>query len=136
MKITPLLLLPFAALLLALPLSAQDSAVPDFSKGMPDAKLERKMKIQGQEAYRLKTTLGSKEFSTTLVKFLGAGWHKRALTADESFSLTAARTYVAECSLEMYKNEKFPGIEVRASYSREKKGDAEAHVDIQAFKSK
>lgn len=135
MKITALLL-PFAALLLALPLSAQESAVPDFSKGMPDVKLERKMKIEGQEAYRLKTTLGSREFSTTLVKFLGAGWHKRALTEDETFSLIAARTSVAECSLEIYKNGKFPGVEVRASYSKEKKGDAHAHVDVQAFKSK
>lgn len=136
MKITPLLLAPFAALLIALPLSAQEPAVPDFSKGMPDVKLERKMKIEGQEAYRLKTTLGSKEFSTTLGKFLGAGWRKRELTEDESFSLTAARTYVAECSLEIYENEKLPGIEIRASYSKEKKGDAHAQVDVQAFKSK
>ena len=60
-----------AIVLLVLPLSAQEPAVPDFSKGMPDVKGE---KIDGNETFHLKTALGSKEFSTTLSKFLGAGW--------------------------------------------------------------
>ena len=75
MNIT-LLLSPLATLLLALPLSAQELAVPDFSKGMPDANLERKQKIYGQEAFSLKTVLSFKGFSTTLSKFLGAGWRQ------------------------------------------------------------
>jgi hypothetical protein len=136
MKITPLQLTPFAALLLTLPLSAQEAAVPEFSKGMPDVKLGRKMTIDGQKAYRLTTALDSKGFSTTLAKVLGTGWRKRALTEDETFSVTAARTSAAECSLEVYENEKLPGIEIRASYSKEKKDDAHADVDVQVFRSK
>ena len=51
MKITTLLS-PLAVLMLALPLSAQEPAVPDFSKGMPDAKLESKLEVLGRDRTR------------------------------------------------------------------------------------
>ena len=109
--------------------------MPDFSKGMPDVKLERKMKIDGQEGYRLTTALRNEEFSTRLGKFLGEGWRKRALTENETFSLTAARSEGAEVSLNAYKNANLPGVEIRASYLKEKKGDTHAQIDIQVFRS-
>ncbi len=126
--------LTFAALLLALPLSGQEPTVPDFSKGMPDVKLERKQNIDGQEAYRLTTTLGSKEFSTTLAKFLGVGWRMRELTDNEKFSISMARTAGAEVSLAAYGNANLPGVEIRGAYLKEKKGDAHARIDVQVFR--
>ena len=69
--------------LIALPLFAQEIAVPDFSKGMPDVNLEKKDTISGRETFHLKITLTLEGFSTALSKFLGAGWSYRNLKREE-----------------------------------------------------
>lgn len=58
-------------LLLALPLFAQETTVPDFSKGIPNAKLDVMLGDSAEKAFTLTTALHSKEFSSTLGEFLG-----------------------------------------------------------------
>ncbi|MCB1098524.1 MAG: hypothetical protein KDN22_23330 [Verrucomicrobiae bacterium] len=132
MKIT-ILLSPFAVLMLALPLSAQERAVPDFSKGMPDAKLESKLEAHGEETFILTTALSSKEFSTTLSKFLGAGWAKRAINSEEKIPLAASSmglTSIAEVNVAVYENAKIPGVDVEVMYVKYKEVNAVSRVTI------
>ena len=117
-----------AIVLLVLPLSAQEPAVPDFSKGMPDVKGE---KIDGNETFHLKTALGSKEFSTTLSKFLGAGWGKRKLNLEEmTLAANKGRASSAEVNLAVYENAKLPGVNVRVFYLKHKAENARSSVEI------
>ena len=116
---------------LVLPLSAREPAVPDFSKGMPDVKLEKKEKINGNETFHLKTALGSKEFSTTLSKFLGAGWSKRKLTPEEMIlAANKGRASSAEVNLAVYENAKLPGVDIRIIHLKPKEENARSSVDI------
>lgn len=117
-----------AIVLLVLPLSAQEPAVPDFSKGMPDVKGE---KIDGNETFHLKTALGSKEFSTTLSKFLGAGWGKRKLNLEEmTLAANKGRASSAEVNLAVYENAKLPGVNVSVFYLKHKAENARSSVEI------
>ncbi|MDA7613467.1 hypothetical protein N8598_04145, partial [Akkermansiaceae bacterium] len=120
-----------AIVLLVLPLSAQEPAVPDFSKGMPDVKLEKGEKIDGNETFHLKTALGSKEFSTTLSKFLGAGWGKRKLNLEEmTLAANKGRASSAEVNLAVYENAKLPGVNVRVFHLKHKAENARSSVEI------
>jgi len=58
-------------LLLALPLFAQEATVLDFSKGMPNAKLDMMLGDSAEKPFTLTTALHSMEFSSTPEEFLG-----------------------------------------------------------------
>ena len=91
------------AALLAFPVSATEPSVPDFSKGMPGVKLEKNEKAHGNETFELKTALSSKEFSTTLIKFLGPGWGGRKLNPEEMIlAANKGRTSNAIVNLAVY----------------------------------
>ena len=120
-----------AIALLVLPLSAQELAVPDFTKGVPDVKLEKKEKINGNETFYLKTALSSKEFSTTLGKFLGPGWGGRKLDQEEmALAANKGRTSNATVNLSVYENAKVPGGDIRVIHLKPKKEDAGSSVEI------
>ena len=120
-----------AIALLVLPLSAQEPAVPDFSKDMPDVKLEKREKIDGNETFHLKTALGSKEFFTTLSKFLGAGWGQRKLNPEEMIlAANKGRASSAEVNLAVYENAKLPGVDIRVFHLKPKEGNAGSSVEI------
>lgn len=120
-----------AIALLILPLSAQEPSVPDFSKGMPDVNLEKREKIDGNETFHLRTALGSKEFSTTLSKFLGAQWDKRKLNPEEmTLAANMGRASNAEVHLAVYENAKAPSVEIRVIYLKPKEGKAGSSVEI------
>jgi len=132
MKITTLLS-PLAILVLTLPLSAQEPAVPDFSKGMPDAKLESKLDVHGEEAFILSTALSSREFSTALNKFLGAGWtSKREINPEEKIPTAASMglAATADVNISVYENPKLPGVNVEVMHAKYKKGNADSRVTI------
>ena len=131
MKVTTLLS-PLAVLMLTLPLSAQEPAVPDFSKGMPDAKLESKLDVHGEEAFVLSTALSSKEFSTALNKFLGAGWAKREINPEEKIPTAASMglAATAEVNISVYENPKLPGVNVEVMHAKYKEGNADSRVTI------
>ncbi|NNC89136.1 MAG: hypothetical protein HKN82_11815 [Akkermansiaceae bacterium] len=128
MKITTRLS-PLAVLLLAFSLSAQEPAVPDFSKGMPDVKLEKKLKIQGQEAFILKTSLGSGDFAKTLGKFLGDGWRRLAPDNHEGNGM-ADGANIAGLGFSVYRNADFPGVDLQVIHADYKKADADSRVTI------
>ena len=121
-----------AALLAFLPLgTAQDLVVPDFSKGMPDVKLEEKDMISGQEIFHLKTVLSSKEFSATLTKFLGVGWRARKLKREEMIlAANKSRNSNAEVNLAVYEHAKSRGIDIRVIHLKYKKENAGCGVEI------
>ncbi len=121
-----------AALLAFLPLgTAQDLVVPDFSKGMPDVKLEEKDMISGQEIFHLKTVLSSKEFSATLTKFLGVGWRARKLKREEMIlAANKSRNSNAEVNLAVYEHAKSPGVDIRVIHLKYKKENAGCGVEI------
>ncbi len=120
-----------AIALLVLPLSAQEPTVPDFSKGMPDVKLEKREKIDGNETFHLKTSLASKEFFTTLSNFLGAGWGMRKLNREESILAgNKARTSNAEVCLAVYENARIPSVDIRVIHLKHKEENAGSSVEI------
>ena len=120
-----------AIALLVLPLSAQEPTVPDFSRGMPDVKLEKREKIDGNETFHLKTALGSKELSPTLSKFLGAGWGTRKLNREEMIlAANEGRTSNAEVYLAVYENARIPGVDIRVIHLKHKEGYAGSGVKI------
>ncbi|WP_169972701.1 hypothetical protein [Tautonia rosea] len=128
--------LPLCLLLFAVPLSAQELTVPDFSKGIPDVNLERKLKINGQEIYSLKTALSAKEFSTTLSKFLGAEWRKRTLSPEEmSLAANTGLTSIAEVNLFVYENAKIPDIDVQVMHVKYNEGNEDSRVQILVIRS-
>ena len=126
------LLSTLGALLLAMPLFAQDVAVPDFSKGMPDAKLKLKLNTHGDETFILTTALSSTEFSTALGEFLGAGWGKRAIDPEEimAFADSMGLTSIAEVNIFEYENAKIPGVSVQVMHAKYKEGNADSRVTI------
>ncbi len=126
------LLSTLGALLLAMPLLAQDVAVPDFSKGMPDAELKLKLNTHGNETFILTTALSSTEFSTALGDFLGAGWGKRAVDPEESmaFADSMGLTSIAEVNIFEYENAKVPGVNVQVMHAKYKEGNADSRVTI------
>jgi hypothetical protein len=128
----PTLLSPLAVLMLTLPLSAQEPAVPDFSKGIPDAKLESKVGDHGEEAFILSTALSFKEFSATMNKFLGAGWTKREIDLEEKIPAAASMglAETAEVNLSVYENPKLPGVNVEVMHATYKEGNVDSRVTI------
>ena len=131
MKVTTLLS-PLAVLMLTLPLSAQEPAVPDFSKGIPDAKLESKLDIHGQDAFILSTALSFEEFFTALNKFLGAGWARREINPEEKIPTAASMGLAgkAEVNISVYENPKLPGVNVEVMHAKYKEGNADSRVTI------
>lgn len=130
--------MPFlgSILLLALPLSAQELAVPDFSEGMSDVNLEKQEKVNGQETFHFTTALDSKEFSATLRQFLGAGWGTRTLNREEMILAgPKARKSNSTVSLSVYENAKLPGIEVLVFHLTPKEGDAKSTVEITVIRA-
>lgn len=120
---------------LTFPISAQELVVPDFSKDMPDVTLERKEAINGLRIYHLKTALSSKEFSTTLSKFLGAGWGKRKLTQEEMILVAnKGRASNAEVSLAVYQNSKIPGVDIHVLHLKQKEENAGSSVEIHVMR--
>jgi hypothetical protein len=129
--LTLLMLLLADIVLLALPLSAEELAVPDFSKGMTEVTLAKKKKIIGGEIFNLKTALDSKAFSVTLRKFLGAGWRNRKLKNEEMIlSANKARTSNSTVNLSVYENAKLPGVDIRVFHLKPKEGGADSTVEI------
>ena len=126
------LLSPLGALLLAMPLLAQEVAVPDFSKGMPDAKLKLKLNTHGDETFILTTALSATEFSTALGEFLGAGWCKRVVDPEESmaFAVSMGLTSIAEVNISAYENAKIPGVNVQVIHAKYKEWNADSRVTI------
>ena len=122
-------------LLTAMSLAAQEPAVPDFSKGMPDAALQKKERVGEREIFHLKTALGSKEFSNRLRRFLGAGWRKRSLSkGDMILAASKGRFSNAVVNLSVFGNAKLPGVTVRALHLKPKKEDAESIVEIEVIR--
>ncbi len=99
---------------------------------MPDAKLVTKLKVHGEEAFILSTALSSKEFSTALSKFLGAGWAKRAINPEEKIPSAASMglTSTAEVNISVYENAKIPGVDVEVMHVKYKEGNADSRVTI------
>ena len=119
------------AALLAFPVSATEPSVPDFSKGMPGVKLEKNEKAHGKETFELKTALSSKEFSTTLIKFLGPGWGGRKLNPEEMIlAANKGRTSNATVNLAVYKSAKVPGVNIRVIHLEYKEGNRDPSVEI------
>ena len=119
------------AALLALPVSAAEPSVPDFSKGMPGVNLEKNEKANGNETFQLKTPLSSKEFSTTLIKFLGPGWGRRKLNPEEMIlAANKGRTSNATVTLAVYKSAKVPGVNIRVIHLEYKEGNRGPSVEI------
>ncbi len=119
------------AALLAFPHSAAEPSVPDFSKGMPGVKLEKNEKVNGNETFQLKTALSSKEFSTTLIKFLGPGWGRRKLNPEEMIlAANKGRTSNAIVNLAVYKSAKVPGVNIRVIHLEYKEGNRGPSVEI------
>ena len=119
------------AALLAFPLSAAEPSVPDFSKGMPGVNLEKNEKVNGNETFQLKTPLSSKEFSTTLIKFLGPGWGRRKLNPEEMIlAANKGRTSNAIVNLAVYKSAKVPGVNIRVIHLEYKEGNRGPSVEI------
>ena len=117
--------------LLALPLSANEPGVPDFSKGMPDVNLEKKEKANGDDIFKLKTALSSKQFTTTLTKFLGPGWGMRKLNREEMIlAANKGRASNAEVSLAIYDNAKVPGVDIRVIHLKHKEGNRASSAEI------
>ncbi|MDA8634104.1 hypothetical protein N9406_03825 [Verrucomicrobiales bacterium] len=131
-KTLPIFMPLFACIaLLALPLSAQEPGVPDFSKSMPDVKLAKKETREDHETFHLKTTLSSKEFSTTLSKFLGPEWGKRKLNREEMIlAANKGRTSNAEVNLAVYENAKVSGVDIRVIHLKHKGENAGFSVEI------
>jgi hypothetical protein len=122
-------------LLFALSLAAEQPAIPDFSKGMPDVNLERKEKVNKQENFYFKTALSSKEFSAALNKFLGAGWGKKKLSEEEmDFAMNLARTSNVEINLAVYRNDKIPGVDIRVIHMKQKERVAKYRVEISVIR--
>ena len=122
--------------LFTFPIFAQDLAIPDFSKGMPDVNLERKEKVNDQETFHLRTVLVSKEFSTALSEFLGAGWRHRTLKREEMIlSAERARTSNATVNLSIYENAKLPGVDIRVLQLKPKKAGADSTVEITVMRA-
>ncbi|MCO6044051.1 hypothetical protein NG895_09030 [Aeoliella sp. ICT_H6.2] len=117
-------------------LGDRKSAVPDFSKGMPDVNLVGKLKIKGQETFSFKTALNTGDFSIKLSNFLGAGWRKRTLNPEE-MSLAASMGQIAnaEANLSVYENAKIPGVDIRVIHLKDKEGKAESRVEIHVLRS-
>jgi len=131
--------IPLIALitLIMLPLFAQNSALPDFTKGMPNVDFERKLKIDGQETFEMKTALIEKEFSTTLNKFLGAGWVKQKLNAKEMLHAAAkGRTTNSVVNFSVYGNEKKPGVRLWAFHLKHKEANSISKVEITVVREK
>lgn len=123
--------IPAAVALLVLPLSAQELAVPDFTKGIPDVNLERNEKVNGNETFHLKTALSYRDFSTTLGKFLGPGWGRRKLVREDmALAADRGRTSNATVNLAVYENPKVPGVDIRVIHLKSKEKDAGSRVEI------
>jgi len=122
-------------LLVALSLAAQEPAVPDFSKGMPDAALQKKERVGDREIFHLKTALGSKEFSNRLRRFLGAGWRNRTLSKDDMIlAASKGRFSNSVVNLSVCENTKLPSVKVRAIHLKPKKEGAESLVEIEVIR--
>ena len=117
--------------LLALPVSAVEPSVPDFSKGMPGMNLEKNERVNGNETFQLKTALNSKEFSTTLIKFLGPGWGRRKLSREEMIlAANKGRTSNATVNLAVYKSAKIPGVNICVIHLEYKEGNRGPSAEI------
>lgn len=105
--------------------------VPDFSRGIPGAALEKTKESNGIETFHLKTALSSKEFSSRLGTVLGAGWSKRKLAkADMLLAIHKGRALNAEANLSVYEHPKLPGVNVRVIHFKHKKENAGSTVEI------
>ena len=121
--------------LLAFPVSAREPSVPDFSKGMPDVNLEKKEKANGDDIFKLKTALSSKQLTTTLTKFLGPGWGKRKLNREEMIlAANKGRTSNAEVNLAVYENAKIPGVDIRVIHLKHKEENRASSVEIRVIR--
>ena len=133
MKITQHIFVPLVAgmAFLAFPASASEPGVPDFSKGLPDVSLEKKAKTDGKDIFHFKTSLGAKQFSTTLTKFLGPSWGLRKLHREEMIlAASKGRTPGAEVNLAVYENAKVPGVDIRVIYLKHKERTRGSIVEI------
>jgi len=120
-------------LLLALPLFAQETTVPDFSKGIPNAKLNVMLGDSAEKAFVLTTALHSKEFSSTLGAFLGEGWVKRVISQEKRIPLGVGSldpTSVTEVNMSAYENPKIPGVTVEVMYINYKEMRTDSSVTI------
>ncbi|MGB2266684.1 MAG: sulfatase family protein [Akkermansiaceae bacterium] len=114
-----------------LPLSTQEPGVPDFSKGIPDVNLEKKEQANGNETFYLNTTLSSKEFNSTLKKFLGPGWATRKLKQEEMiYAANKGRFTNFTVNLSVYVNKKVPGVHIRVIHLQHKEQNQDSRVEI------
>ena len=121
--------------LLAFPVPASEPSVPDFSKGMPDVKLEKKEKANGDDIFKFKTALSSRQFTTTLTKFLGPGWDTRKFNREEMIlAANKGRTSNAEVTLAVYEKAKVPGVDIRVIHLRPKEENAGSSVEISVIR--
>jgi hypothetical protein len=126
-----------ACITLVLPLTAGEPALPDFSDGMPDVALVSKEKAGDQETLHLATSLGSREFSATLDRFLGEGWRRRILKPEEmTLAADKSRTSNAKVDLAVYANAGLPGIGIPIIHLKPKEAEADSHVEITVIRRK
>ena len=117
--------------------AAEAPAIPDFSKGMPGATVEKKEQDKGIEAFHLKTELSSREFFKRLRTTLGAGWRKRTLNKEEmSLSASKARSKNAEVNLSVFEHGELPGVNIRVMHFKHKEEDVGATAEIAVIRPK
>ena len=117
--------------------AAEAPSVPDLSKGIPGATLEKKENNNGAETFHLSTALSSKQFSGRLQTALGAGWTKRKITKDDMIlAAQKGRSLNAEVNLAVYANPKLPSITIRVLHFKYKKENAGTAAEIAVIRSK
>lgn len=125
--------------IMSLPLTVQASeapAIPDFSKGIPGATVEKKQG-KGIETFHLKTQLSSKEFSKRFRAALGAEWRQRIINKEEAtLSARKAMTANATVTLSVFVHAKLPGVNIRVMHVKHKGGRAVNAAEIAVIRPK
>ena len=122
-------------LLFVTSLAAAETAVPDFSEGIPNVTVDKIAKVGSQETFHLKTALSSKEFLGTLRRFLGAGWTNRKLNqAEMTLAARKGRMMNAEIGLTVHVNAKLPGVEIRVIHFKPKQANTGNTVEVAVFR--
>ena len=123
---------------LALTVEASEApAIPDFSKGIPGATVEKKERDKGIETFHLKTELSSKEFFKRLGAALGAEWRRRTLNKEEmTLAASEGRSKNAEANLSVFEHAKLPGANIRVMHFKHKEENVGHAAEITIMRPK
>lgn len=111
--------------------ASEAPAIPDFSKGLPGATLEKIEQGEGIETFHLATQLGAKEFFESCQAALGAEWRKRTLNREEMIlSASKARSRNATVELSVFEHGAHPGINIHVMHFTHKQANADKTAEI------